>query len=525
MGNHANRGVSAELNGSRAAALESPPLREVSLSGTASAEIVEIFKRTHLENRPTQEIPQLTASQREGLLKLFYGGANANDIADKLAIDRTELPSLLKQARIQHALTINLSYMDSPEFHQSNAAKVILAPYEFQPQTRGPRIPAGLPAYLRSLYQNRLLTREDEQYLFRRYNFQKMRALEIRSSLDPEAPSLTLVKKMEPLIVDIERTRNILIQSNLRLAVNIAKKFMHASTDFFETVQIANGGLMKAVEFFDYTRGYKFGTYATYAIRQTLSRDQRNNLTQTSRFETVPDDYLAVKIMDKDRDDLITEDRYAQLKAIIANGMGNLEDREALVLRMRNGIDCEPLTLKEAGEKLGITKERVRQIETRAMEKLLEYIIHDRNGVNDLSWMTVDLGPDLSRPELHRECDFFKRKLAIDPVFRKLVRTLNGRPSGLPLEQLEKNLAHVAEWSESDSVAMYLEDMLEDGVLRRGARKDGTPLFALSTHQREIFKNICRLNESLPPDMQQLLRVYAADVPARNQSNTNVAKF
>jgi RNA polymerase primary sigma factor/RNA polymerase sigma factor len=236
---------------------------------------------------------------------------------------------------------------------------------------RIPRKPPDLPAYIASLYEVPLLTSEQEAHLFRQYNFLKYKVSQLRQGVDPKRPSGKTLDEIERLYEQALAVNNKLVRSNLRLVVAVAKKYVGPTGDLFEKVSEGNVSLMRAVEKFDYTRGFKFSTYATWAIKKNFIRAYATAMKYADRFRTGHDQLLDSRVgyRANPRVELEAQRHHEQQVACI---MQELSERERDIIQSRFGMKpgAEPKTLQEVGNELGVSKERVRQLESRAMKKL-----------------------------------------------------------------------------------------------------------------------------------------------------------
>ena len=306
------------------------------------------------------------------LLSRYLEGASPEALSREFGMSRTAVHAALATARALRLLDMQIEFIDSPEFHQPAAESRICGPEPVVQNLDGRvRVPSGLPAYLEELYRVPLLTREQEQYYFRRMNFRKSQLLDLRKQLSVDKPSTKLIKSLEAIADDILRIKNHLIRSNLRLVVSIAKKYIKSGTAFFELVSDGNISLMRAVEKFDYARGNKFSTYASWAILKNFTRSVPAEHQRLDRFRTGQEDVFAQS--SEHRSSSITDEQINRgQRAIIREMLNELDGREQKVIAFRYGLDegAEPQTLEQVGWRLGVTKERVRQIEVRTLEKL-----------------------------------------------------------------------------------------------------------------------------------------------------------
>lgn len=281
--------------------------------------------------------------------------------------------------------------------------------------------------YLKEMSRVPLLTLDEEQFLAKR--IEAGRAAKIELAKSENDFSADRKDQIRVLIKDGEQAWEHLIKANTRLVVSVAKRYMGRGVPFLDLIQEGNLGLMKAVEKFDYTRGYRFSTYATWWIRQSITRsiadqgrtiripvhmiDRIRELYKVShaleqklgrkpvveeiakdmdldvrkvqwmmRVSWIPlsletpvgdeeDSELGLFVEDEDTPSPMEATYKSMLRDKIDEVLNTLSPREARILRLRFGLESgRAYTLEEVGEKFGLTRERIRQIEGKALRQL-----------------------------------------------------------------------------------------------------------------------------------------------------------
>lgn len=308
------------------------------------------------------------------IFQRYRRGEPVETLARRYGLGPSTIRRMMARVRYQRILELPLEYIPNPGFGRYSAeeeARVLgPAPAPDKPIKRV-RPPAGLPPYLASLYETPLLTREQEVHLFRKMNYLKFRAARLRQELSPARPSCARMAEIEQLYQQSVAVKNEIIRANLRLVVAIAKRYASNSESLFELVSDGNISLIRAVEKFDFARGFKFSTYATWAIIKNFARTIPTEQKHHTRFRTGAEEMFQSA---PDTRACLSEQESAQHLATdqVARIMSRLDDRERQIIQYRFGLEAgrEPMTLKEVGSAMGVTKERIRQIETRAMAKL-----------------------------------------------------------------------------------------------------------------------------------------------------------
>jgi RNA polymerase sigma factor (sigma-70 family) len=210
-----------------------------------------------------------------------------------------------------------------------------------------------------------------ERDLFRRYNYLKYRAATLLGEVDEVEVTAEELAAIRRLLDAAGQVKSRIIQANLRLVVSIAKRHISARADnFFEVVSDGNVSLMRAVENFDYSRGNKFSTYASWAVVKNYARTIPENYYHFAKYVTGQDELLDAAPDHRAAPE--SEDRTEGLRDVLAEGLSTLTERERTVVTDHFGLFGKgpSQTLEQIGQRFGVTKERVRQIEKRALGKL-----------------------------------------------------------------------------------------------------------------------------------------------------------
>lgn len=333
----------------------------------------EAHPQAGLFNRTTLDVD--LDERRLALWEAYVDGATVEALAERFGRSIRWVYRTITHLRARELRGRKMEFVPSDEFEQPQADRKILrtptdGPLRQELSAAKRRVPADLPPYLAQLFWIPLLTPVGEVTLFRKMNYLKFKAVRLRDRMDPETARATELDRIEALLEQAARVKNEIVQANLRLVVSIAKRHVRPDQDLFELISDGNVSLMRAVEKFDYMRGFKFSTYASWAVIRNFARSipeqHRHHERYQSGWEELLDGIAAVN------PDETESDYLSAVRVTLDRMLATLDEREGCILRQRYGLDQrgQTQTLEQIGKRLGVSKERIRQLEARAISRL-----------------------------------------------------------------------------------------------------------------------------------------------------------
>ncbi len=321
------------------------------------------------------------------LYRLYRQGVSVRQLMQRFDRSRATIYRVVNQRRALALLAKKIEFVGSDEFLRDDAKSRILGqPLALttpEPDRRiepfglageGPSATsrqALLPEYMQILKTTAVLNREQEIELFRRYNFLKHLVTGERHRLKLATVSATLLGQLEGYLEQAEEIHRILVEANLRLVVSIASKHTADGANFAELVSKGNFALIQAIEEFDYTKGFRFSRRASLNIAKEYAKVSGRS-TELTRKRAQSVATIQRGLRETTADVLAIERTRQSLAEVIRE---ELDEREQYVILHHFGLLSTSVrkktkTLKQIGDELDLTKERIRQIELTALQKL-----------------------------------------------------------------------------------------------------------------------------------------------------------
>src|SRR5258706_1704411 len=300
----------------------------------------------------------------------------ATELMNKRSMTKkTSVPKGTLQ-RVEAILAGNYAFMDSPVFKNRNIEKEL-----FTFANEEPKLPltSWYQPTREDLENNRVTTPQlmsaaEEKLMFLRFNYAKRKLQGLQKKVkEPQDVTVELAEQVLEWHRRFEHFREYLVRTNLALVLAMAKRVRLGDVDFAEVVSEGNMALLRAVDKFNVDRGFKFSTYACRAILKAFTRTAMKHNRHRTKFPAEFEPDLEKSDWADKRRDQVEEDCIDALKAIVDRNLADLSTVEETVIRRRfnwDQVDDSSLTLEDVGKIIGVTKERVRQIQNKALAKI-----------------------------------------------------------------------------------------------------------------------------------------------------------
>lgn len=334
------------------------------------------YEKLHPDRYAFKESPSVVDPGRAAeIYRLFKQGSAIKELMEQFNRSRSSVYRIIDRGRAKALLTKKIELINSPEFLSEDAARKIL------PASLSPRRSGAKPIDA-VLLKDRLppdisgLNRQTEADLFRRYNYLKFLSSLKIAALVPGRPSGKTLSEIENYLAQAEAIKKIIIEANLSLVVSVAKKHSISGANLPDLISEGNLSLMRAVEKFDYTRGFRFATYASWAIAKDYAHKIPAEFAQIDISAEIPIEDIQRDLRTTGAATVVNIERAR--RSLIKVISDNLDEREQYIILNHFGLvgskikmlKKEKKTLQQIGKELQLTKERVRQLELAALQKL-----------------------------------------------------------------------------------------------------------------------------------------------------------
>ncbi len=293
---------------------------------------------------------------------------------------RPDAPGLtpVQQAQLQRVLAAPMDYVDDPAFTKRNAEKLL---FDQAPELPEPNTSWYHPV-MEDLSSNRssskvvnvVLKADQERALFLQFNYARYRVAKLQKRLGQRTLTPEQAHHVLHWYNASEQYRDKIAQFNLALVLAMAKRVRSSDLDFADLISEGNMALLRAIDKFNVSRGFKFSTYACRAILKAFSRIGVKQTRYRNLFPTDFDPALEKSDHQRTQYDDHEQSCADEVRRIVRTNAAELTDVEQQIIHHRFAIDrneeTAPLTLEQVGKLVGLTKERVRQIQNKALAKI-----------------------------------------------------------------------------------------------------------------------------------------------------------
>jgi RNA polymerase sigma factor (sigma-70 family) len=320
------------------------------------------------------------------------------------AVSPARIPRVMRE-RVEQLLEEDYPYMDSPIFRRRNIERHLFD-LEAEPELPSTSWYQPTSEDLESeIYKSpKLMKADEERTMFLRFNYSKRKLGRLKKRIAKFGLTRDSAEQVLFWHRRFEHFREYLVRTNLALVLAMAKRTRLGHVDFAEIVSEGNMALLRAVDKFSVDRGFKFSTYACRAILKAFSRTALKSTRHRTRFPVEFEPDLEKSDWVDRRRENVEAECIDELKAIVDRNLADLSSVEQTVIRRRfnwQEQEAAPLTLEEVGQIIGVTKERVRQIQNKALAKIKsvmeEGVLRTRLEVPT----EEQAGPEFSTTELH----------------------------------------------------------------------------------------------------------------------------
>ena len=368
---------------------------ERTLAAAASASEV-VAKRTVADSIPTlraafeRRSGAVGPDEQEQIANQFARGIGIDELVRRFHRGRSTIYRIVRLEQAREARRHRVEYMPCSDFSLPTAEQrfcqpppdlTLPVPAEKAMPGDGPTTGA-LETYAADILRTPLLTHRQERFLFAKYNFLKYSASQLQEQIDPVYPRAAVVDRTQRMLAEADQIKDLLIRSNLRLVVSVARKHVRHDSEMLEFISEGNVALMNAVEKFDFARGVKFSTYATWAIIRRFASAHRTPAhpavaVDAEALEVVRDLRLA------DSKVMAVESARKGLQEVMSE---TLDEREQVIVREHYGLtdkteligQRKPRSLREIAAMLGLSKEGIRRVELVALQKMRRVLTREQ---------------------------------------------------------------------------------------------------------------------------------------------------